>query len=351
MTPGSQLGYRSPWKTVDTASVDVLGKALFTVTEPAAGTYVYRARLSDWTQNGDRVGWFPGFPTTVRVGGLGGSRSPESPASYAAPSIPSTQGYASGVGTAGRNAGQMLRWVPALWDFDWPYGESLTTKPYRGTRMRGRWIESSDGTGRADIHNGALKLDSQRENKDGIPGDRGTTRVMLRGQPAKYGRWEGRLRMKSSETNARDYRTLIELVPNSPRAYACGARTITLADLTAHGRTVRVGATSVKGRQWSRSISGLRFNNVTHHFAVEMSRRHISWFIDGKVVATLKRKAARAAIPRVPMTLRYSMVGDGDREMNRTQAIADWFRGFPITTGRATRSGAPLKRSAFRGGC
>jgi len=34
------------------------------------------------------------------------------------------------------------------------------------------------------------------------------------------------------------------------------------------------------------------------------------------------------------MTMRLSLVGQGDAEMDQTNVISDWQRGFPITTGQ-----------------
>ena len=62
-----------------------------------------------------------------------------------------------------------------------------------------------------------------------------------------------------------------------------------------------------------------------------MTKRHISWFIEGRVVATVK---SRAAVSDVPMTLRLSLAGRGLDEVNRTQAISDWQRGYSLERGR-----------------
>ncbi len=55
------------WETIGTAVTDGAGFASFTRTEAAAGVVVYRARQEDWTRNGNRIGWFPSFPTYVAV--------------------------------------------------------------------------------------------------------------------------------------------------------------------------------------------------------------------------------------------------------------------------------------------
>ena len=63
--------------------------------------------------------------------------------------------------------------------------------------------------------------------------------------------------------------------------------------------------------------------DVSHNYAVEVARDHITWFLDGRPIATVKD---RAAISDVPLTLRLSLQGDGNKEMNRTRAMFDWMR-------------------------
>ena len=68
-----------------------------------------------------------------------------------------------------------------------------------------------------------------------------------------------------------------------------------------------------------------------------MTKRHISWFIEGRVVATVK---SQAAVSDVPMTLRLSLAGRGLDEVNRTQAISDWQRGYSLDRGAQKTNGA-----------
>ena len=51
----------------------------------------------------------------------------------------------------------------------------------------------------------------------------------------------------------------------------------------------------------------------------------------------------------VPMTMRLLMVGAGQQEMNRTQAIFDWQRGFSLERGRLTTSGHALRVGTHTG--
>jgi len=346
------------WDTLATTSTDQRGNGLFrnvtvdSTTLDNPGEVVYRARQENYTQNGHDIGWFPSFPTYVDViapGGSGISATDPAPAAtvpQASPtSDPTLRASESGGATSASKAN---RWGVALWDFAWVFGESLSSQPYRGLDRKGRWLDSSDGTGRVMQHNGGVMLDSKRVNDAG-PGDRGTTRATLRGNPMRYGRWEVNLRLKSEESNARDYSAKLELVPENPGDYRCGAQNITIADVSAHDSSLTVGAKALKkSREWTRTVPGVFRQNGAYAFAVEVTRRHITWFMQGKAVATVR---SRAATPRVPMTLRMSLEGDGQQEMNQTQMFSDWQRGFSLKRGKSVKNGPRMSAGRHSGGC
>jgi len=333
------------WQTLDTTVTDELGHGQFVTQVATPGVVVYRVRQEDWTEGGDNIGWFPSFPTYVNV------LDPSEPYPAAPEPEPRPDGTAepipSGQNTGATTASQTYRWAPSQFDFAWESGQSLTSAPFRGLNPRGWWLDTSDGSGRAAQHNGGLMLDSQRDNVDG-PGDFGTTAVTLRGNPMTYGRWEGRLRLKSTETDARDYHAKLELVPDRARDYHCGAQNITVADVTAHGSTVTFGAKALNGKKWSRTLQNVAINGWAMAFAVEVSKNHISWFKEGKLIGSVRN---RAAVPDVPMTLRMSLVGDAEQEMNRTQVISDWMRGFSLDRSPLTTDGPKLRRGTHAGGC
>jgi hypothetical protein len=345
------------WDDLDATKTDDRGEGSFDVTVHEPGTVVYRVRQENWTANGNEIGWFPSFPTYVEV--LAGQSPRSLTETMAASSTSSTDRRSvqssSGATTkpmparlsGSTTASQAYGWAPAKWDFAWEFGESLTSRPYRGADRRGWWRDASNGSGRAAKHNGGLMLDSQRQFEG--PGDHGTTSATLRGNPRRYGRWEAKLRLKSPENNARDYRVRVELVPDRPRDYHCGAQNITVAEVAAHGSSVRVGAKARKGaRQWTYRRPLGTLIGPSAAFAVEVTKGHISWFVNGRVIATVR---SRAAVSDVPMTLRLSLVGDGQREMNRTQAISDWQRGFSLERGRTVATGHALRRGTHAGGC
>ena len=333
------------WRTLDTSKTDARGQGSFTVTVQDTGMVVYRVREENWFAGSDQIGWFPSFPYYVNVTNTARAprvRAPVAPVSRSTDrSTPSRSGASS-------TASQRFGWAPAVWDYAWEFGESLTSAPYRGTDKNGRWLDTSNGTGRVSKINGGLGIDSQRVNDAG-PGDRGTTRVTLQRNGIKYGRWEVRMRVKSLENNARDYKARIELVPDLASDYHCGAQNITVAEVTAHGSTARFGVKArAKSREWTYSKRVGNIDDRPIAFAVEVTKSHITWFMEGDVVATVK---SRAAVSDVPLALRLSLEGDGQREMNRTQFISDWNRGFTLERGRQVASGRALKLGKHGGGC
>jgi len=333
------------WKVLGETVIDASGLAKFKRVETASGVVVYRAVQMDWTKNGDHIGWYPSFPTYVDVNDPATPRQPNS-----RPQRPSiVDAPASKAPASASSAGQKYGWTKKLFDFAWGFGESLTSKPLKGTRRKGRWLDVSTGTGRASHVHGGLGIETGYLNRGG-PGDRGNTLVTLRGNAQTYGRWEVRGRTLTTERSAPDYTVKWELVPERAEDYHCGAQNITVAEYSLSSRVVRVGVKALRNnRAWTYTKPNVSLRDVTHNFAVEVARDHITWFMDAKPIANL---SSRAAISGVPMTLRVSLAGKGQpTEMNRTRAIWDWQRAWPMDGGRQVRSGHGLTAGTHSGGC
>ena len=340
----------SSWQTVDTSRTDPSGIATFAVRDHAPGRVVYRARLDDWTAGGSQVGWLASFPTTLRVTGTTPRPTSVSRSVAVAPGpatstrLPAPRRTARG----STNASARFGWGAPLFDFTWEHGESLTSPPGKGTQRAGGWLDTSTGTGRASHYNGGLALTSKFSTAGG-GGDRGTTAATLQGNAQAYGRWEFRMRSSSVETRTRDFRIVMELVPEDPDAEHCGAQAITVADVAVHSNVMRLGATSLSGKRWDGTVNGIRRGREEpHNFAVEVAHDHITWFYDGAVLATVDDPDA---VSGVALTPRLTLRGRGQKEMNRTRAIYDWQRAWPVTAGTQTTSGPPLADEAFSPAC
>lgn len=363
--PGRELTlqrrlYDGSWRDVTTPAVttDAQGVGVFRdlVLPVSVAPVVYRVVQEEWTRDGHRIGWYPSFPVYVDVlteGQRGAFRA--SPATALVGAVVSRVGSLPVAGTpltvgrdvASRTAAERYQWRPSLWDFGWTYGESLTTRPSRGTDRVGWWQDWADGTGRAAKHNGGLMLDSQRQNKDGMGASIGSTMATMQDNPMRFGRWEVRLRMKSTETSHRDLLAHIELVPEGT-APGCHAEGITIAAASPHERGVEIGVRNAAGRSWERTEPGISVNGTSHAVAVEVTRSHISWFLEGELIGTVTDPAA---IPDGPMTLRVALQGHDQDQVNRTQAIFDWMRGYSLDRGRQVDGGPRLTEGAHDLAC
>jgi hypothetical protein len=331
------------WHKLDTATTDSNGNGSLVAPPSTAGCRIYRVREEAWTKGGSKIGWFPSFPTPVDVVASGSS----SGSCVTPPSAPSDTTFSTRATTnqAAATAAGTHQWGQSLWDFAWERGQSLTSQPSRGTDRRGWWSDRSTGLGRAAQHNGGLLLDSQRDWSG--RGDFGTTSATLRSNARTYGRWEAKMRFKRLEIGARNYTARIELVPDRPKDYNCGARNITVASVKVGSSGVSIGAHNGT-RQWhaTRQIGVPEDRAVA--FGVEVARGHITWFYNGKAIGTVR---SRAAVSDVPLTMRLSLVGDGNHEMNKTFFISDWQRGYDMHRGKSVTSGNALRRGKFSGGC
>lgn len=326
------------WETVANGTTNGQGRIGFVQSLNDPGTAIYRVRQEDYRDNGHRIGWFPSFPIAVEAVRILGTLTSTDRTDRSEPApLPRVRVKEAKDNRRNPMAGQTFGWGPTLWDFDWIAGESLSSPPLRGTKQKGRWRDTTTGLGRVSLHNGQIELDTQRLGRG--PGDFGTTTATLEGNARKYGRWETRLRINRWETGARDYRARIELVPERAKDYRCGAQNITVADIKVGSAKVGLGVRARNGKEWRRTQK-FSIGVYPATFAVQVTKKHITWFINATPVGTVRRKAA---VSDVPMTLRLSLVGDGQAEMNHTQLFADWVRGWSLDRGKKISRGPKLK--------
>jgi hypothetical protein len=331
------------WRTLDSTTVNAQGLGYFSGLSEPDGVVVYRVRAENIVTGGSHIGWIQSFPLYVSVGRTAQARSlPVRSDAQAAPAMAPLPASASTDSTFGATASQRYGWMPSLWDFTWEHGQSLSSRPERGTNRRGNWLDFSSGAGRAQKYNGGLSISSKRYNGAGS-GDFGTTRATLRGNPAIYGRWETAMRIRSADEHAgREYNVVAELVPANAADYDCGSHNIQIASISPLSTQVRFGVRS-PDYQWNgTAIASTSPMSRPYAVAVEVSERHITWFLNGDAVGSVTDSAALSGLP---MTLRLSLEGDGQAEMNQTDLISDWQRGFPISTGDLTVSPQKLSRA------
>lgn len=342
------------WETIDTAQADSSGFASFTLSGALSGEQVLRARAEDVSTNGNRIGWTASWPTYVEFDLFPGfpdfpeffSREPAD--SWAGPAFGRTTTPRVAVATGATNASIQYGWYRPVYDFAWEYGQSLSSPPSKGTALKGRWLESSSGSGRVVIFNAALAFQSKLVNKG--PGDRGTTSAALTGNAQKYGRWEFRIWQNVREQDGRDFRMRVELVPEGTGPGSCSPEAIRVADMQLGEKSYSVGVRSARAKaEWRYTKTSTPADSGLHNFAVEVAADHITWFFDGKAFATVKSKGALSGRRLTP---RVSMVGLEDAtEHNGSQFSVDWVRSWTLETGRQAKNSHPLAKKAFSPSC
>ncbi len=321
------------WLTIGTQTTDSAGDAFFTVTAPASGELVLRARQERWTEGANDIGWYASFPAYFVVPGI--------PDALAPPTRRLT-GKMGAESATRPTASQRYRWGRVRYDYAWEAGQDLDSPASKGDVVTGRWVPSSDGTGRATPFNGGLVLQSKLKKVG--PGDRGTTTATLHGGAQTRGRWEFRIQGRRWEAGARPYRFRLELVPKGAPVTDCSPQSVVVADLTMGKPGMGFGVRSrTAGRVWQRTLADVQLAEQPFNVAVEVGKDHITWFRDGKPIGTVKARRARLGVKLVP---RLGLYGD-QVEMDGVQVNSDWQRSWTLRSGKQVRSGPALTRSRY----
>jgi hypothetical protein len=176
-------------------------------------------------------------------------------------------------------------------------------------------------------------------------------RVRPDNQRAAYGRWEARVRAVERETGHKTFRFNWELVPvGGSRRYHCGAQSIVLASYRPGRDTVARGAVrTLPNREFAFSKRLDLRSRAWHTYAVEVTPKRISWFVDTRVIRTERRAAALSGVTYKP---RFRIEGDPDARMNSSWMQMDWVRYYDLHRPNAKSIKAPqMTRRTYSGGC
>ncbi|QCX26359.1 hypothetical protein [Nocardioides jishulii] len=340
------------WEDVETTTSDTYGLASFTTRHRAAGD-VYRVRLERWTAHGDDLGRTASFPhqVTAKAGRVKDGSFPHRQGAVATSAV--AAGLVQGVptATASSDGGRRHAWSTYGWGrdprfrYEWEYGQSLSSPPSLGSRSKGTWTESSTGTGRVTLRNGGMLFAS--DGYGSAPnGAHGTTSATLKGAADRFGRWEVRGVTTQNSRTGRKYAMRYELVPVAQASRACGTSSIVLGESRGPGSPLTFGVRGPKGTKWGRTLRSLP--SGANSVAVQVTRKHLTWFLNGKPVGTVR---AKAALPKGPMTLRLTFVGAGNKTMDSAKGQVDWARSYSLKHGKRPTSKVRLKKGAAFGGC
>jgi hypothetical protein len=220
------------------------------------------------------------------------------------------------------------------------YGWGKAPVDYRfvGPLKHSQW--QVKGPGAVRNQHGMLTLNTAK---------RGTVSATQVTRGHAVGRWEIRLRSRQYATGHQDYRVMTELVPAGNRPEHCGANNIAL-EAYQPGRTMvsHYIRSRPDHRYFARKGLGLH-NDQWHTFAVEVTRKRISWFVDAHVISTEKRDDA---LTGVPFAVRFTMQGVEGKRMNQSRMQMDWLRYWTLRKPNTKSTKAPQTTlGTFAGAC
>lgn len=224
------------------------------------------------------------------------------------------------------NAGTVYRWGVPKW-----------TDEFEVNPLRKDWVQSPQG--RVKTQSGMLT----------VIGTGKQTKITASptSVKARYGRWEARVRIRETNHNGQRYRAYWELVPTGD--FKCGAKSIVLASYKSQDRKVTGAVRVPPSTQYGYTKRLALHQGWFHTYAVEITRNHISWFVDTKVVHTERRTKALAGVKYRPQ---FVVHGDKNKRMRQSWLQMDWVRHYSLERPNAKSIKAPaMKKSSYHRGC
>ena len=176
----------------------------------------------------------------------------------------------------------------------------------------------------------------------------GSIAVWPDNQAATVGRWEARVRAYERSGTGTRYRFVWELVPANRNAH-CGANAVVLASYTPGDRRVHGHVRTLPDHSFDYSRARDLRNRAWHTYAVEITKSHISWFVDTRVIRTETRPAALSGVKYRPQ---FVMRSEPRHRMRPSWLQADWVRYYNLSRHNAKSIAAPpMHRSTFKHGC
>jgi hypothetical protein len=212
-------------------------------------------------------------------------------------------------------------WWPAGETWGWESGEEIDD-----------WSTHQTGSGNLTTFIGMLSLLSGSYNNS-IP-SYGTTATTLANEGHATGRWEMRVKQKSyGSTPYTPYTIQLRLVRAGTGYQAQPEDVITVAEWRGYSGVTRHSVTK-QGLTYSYPSSGTHRNHSNfHNYAIELTSRHLTWLLDGEVIAT----APAAMLPTGNWVPQVVLKGKDGVRMTTTRVGADWVRYFPLGNPRALR--------------
>ncbi len=166
----------------------------------------------------------------------------------------------------------------------------------------------------------------------------GTVSATLMRPGQKYGRWETRLRSRVYGKTGANYRVLTELVPMSRKKERCGELNVGLNRYVPGRRNLNLYVRNRPGLLYQAKLRNSFGRDQWHTFAVEVTPKRISWFVDARVVRTERRPDA---LSDVNFRVRFTMLGVKGKKMKKSRMQMDWLRYWALKAPNKKSTKAP----------
>jgi Glycosyl hydrolases family 16 len=214
------------------------------------------------------------------------------------------------------NAAKVFRWGLASWD-----------QEFLGTKLGKNW--RSDHPALIGQHLGMLTLDGTQ--------DQGTITAWPSNQAARVGRWEARVRAREFAKPGAHYRYIWELVPADGND-SCGANSVVLGSFVPGDARVRGAVNTLPDHSFTYSRKRDLRSGGWHTYAIEITKKHISWFVDTQVIRTERRPAALSGVTYRPQFVMQAVPG---ATMKPSLMTMDWVRYYTLDRPNAKSIAAP----------
>lgn len=205
------------------------------------------------------------------------------------------------------HAGASYGWYPAAHRYEFIGGRKAPSE----------WHKA--GPAKLYQQNGMLTLVSPK----GVTRD---VRTIWTGVGYTEGRWEVRMRTARESSGKADPRVVLSLTPTNKSQRHCRGQDIDFLDYTPkrpHTANLNIHTLPHNRFHAAKSLSRRVGSDEWHEFAVEVTKTHISWFIDAKVVRTERRPAALSG---AKLTMQAALLTQPGKAMNKTRLQLDWAR-------------------------
>ncbi len=201
-----------------------------------------------------------------------------------------------------------------------------------------RW--KVEGPGVVRNQHGMLTLNTARK---------GTVSATLERPGVAYGRWETRLRSRVYGKGHADYLVRTELVPVLDAAERCGEQNIALNSYRLGTKSVAFYIRTRPDHMYSARIRKGLGQDQWHTYAVEVTPKRISWFVDAHVIRTERRPAALSG---VKFQVRFTMQARKGKRMNPARMQMDWLRHWTLQAPNERSTKAPqADHTTYKNAC